>query len=42
MRDREVNGVLRKAGWKTMRVWEHELRKPIQLNAKLAWAMKKR
>jgi DNA mismatch endonuclease (patch repair protein) len=41
-RDREVNGVLRKAGWKILRVWEHELGKSIQLNAKLARAIKKR
>ena len=42
MRDREVNGTLRKAGWKILRVWEHELGRSIQLNAKLARAIKKR
>jgi DNA mismatch endonuclease (patch repair protein) len=40
-RDREVNGVLRKAGWKILRIWEHELGKSIQLNTKLARAIKK-
>jgi DNA mismatch endonuclease (patch repair protein) len=42
MRDREVNSLLRKAGWKILRVWEHELGRSIQLNAKLARAIKKR
>jgi|SRR5208282_3837244 len=40
-RDREVNSMLRKAGWKILRVWEHELGKTIQLKAKLARALKK-
>ena len=33
--------MLRKAGWKILRVWEHELGKTIQLKAKLARALKK-
>jgi DNA mismatch endonuclease, patch repair protein len=41
MRDRKVNGLLRKAGWKVLRVWEHELGKSTQLNAKLARAVKR-
>jgi DNA mismatch endonuclease, patch repair protein len=40
-RDRKVNRFLRKAGWKIVRVWEHELSNSIHLNAKLARAMKK-
>jgi len=27
-RDRKVNRVLRTAGWRVARIWEHELRKP--------------
>lgn len=30
-RDRLVIGTLRKAGWRTMRIWEHELRLPERL-----------
>jgi DNA mismatch endonuclease (patch repair protein) len=40
-RDQEVNGMLRKTGWRVLRVWEHELGKSKQLNAKLARTIKK-
>jgi DNA mismatch endonuclease (patch repair protein) len=26
-RDRQVNGALRRAGWRVLRIWEHELRR---------------
>lgn len=35
-RDREVNGALEKAGWKVVRIWEHQL---IELDGILSRAM---
>ena len=34
-RDKFVNGKLRKMGWKVVRVWEHELKTPSKVVAKL-------
>src|SRR5690349_5229967 len=34
-RDAETNKLLRKAGWKVLRVWEHELREPAKVAKKL-------
>lgn len=40
MRDLQVNHLLRKAGWKILRIWEHELNKSSRLKTKLARALK--
>ena len=40
-RDREVNRMLRKAGWQILRIWEHELGQSNHLKAKLARAIEK-
>jgi DNA mismatch endonuclease (patch repair protein) len=34
-RDKFVNGQLRKAGWTVIRVWEHELKEPHKVAAKI-------
>ena len=34
-RDKLVNRELRKLGWKVVRVWEHELKEPLNVVAKL-------
>jgi G:T-mismatch repair DNA endonuclease (very short patch repair protein) len=31
-RDREVNRMLKKAGWRVLRIWEHELTKKNEAN----------
>lgn len=31
IRDRKVNGKLRQMGWKVVRIWEHELKKPSKV-----------
>ena len=38
IRDRLVTRELRKMGWRVVRVWEHELRMPEKVVAKLARA----
>jgi DNA mismatch endonuclease (patch repair protein) len=35
MRDKFVNRELRKLGWKVVRVWEHELKEPKKVAAKI-------
>lgn len=35
-RDKEVNKYYRKAGWKIMRVWEHDIKKNLNMAAKAA------
>lgn len=35
VRDKFVNRELRKAGWKVLRIWEHELKFPEKVAAKL-------
>ena len=37
-RDRLVNRELRKAGWRVVRIWEHELRNPVGVIARIALA----
>ena len=34
-RDKFVNRELRKLGWKVVRVWEHELKEPLKIIAKI-------
>jgi G:T-mismatch repair DNA endonuclease (very short patch repair protein) len=34
-RDKFVNRELRKSGWKVVRMWEHELKSPLKVVAKL-------
>jgi DNA mismatch endonuclease (patch repair protein) len=35
-RDRKVNAMLRREGWKIIRIWEHDIRKkPDQVSAKI-------
>ena len=34
-RDRLVTRTLRKEGWRVVRVWEHELRKPVRVLARI-------
>src|SRR5690242_1167215 len=34
-RDEETNKLLKKAGWKVLRVWEHELKEPAKVVKKL-------
>ena len=38
-RDRRVNRLLRAKGWRTLRVWEHELKKPARLAKRLRAAI---
>ncbi len=38
-RDQFVNRELRKLGWKVVRVWEHELKVPEKVTAKLVRSM---
>jgi G:T-mismatch repair DNA endonuclease (very short patch repair protein) len=35
-RDRLVNRELRRAGWKVVRIWEHELRKPAKVVGRIS------
>lgn len=37
-RDREVNRVLRAAGWRVLRIWEHELARKRE--ARLVWRLR--
>lgn len=39
-RDRLVNRTLRKLGWRVVRIWEHELKRPEKCIAKIAAALK--
>jgi DNA mismatch endonuclease, patch repair protein len=34
-RDRRVNRTLRKAGWRVIRIWEHDLRQPARCLARV-------
>ena len=38
-RDRRVTLILRKKGWRVLRVWEHELRKPTRVLARIRAAL---
>ena len=38
-RDRLVTRTLRKTGWRVVRVWEHELKKPVRVLARLRKAL---
>jgi len=38
-RDRFVNRQLRKAGWRVVRIWEHELRNPVRVVALISKAL---
>jgi DNA mismatch endonuclease (patch repair protein) len=38
-RDREVSAALRKAGWRVIRTWEHDLARPLMLAEKLRIAL---
>jgi len=38
-RDRIVTRTLRKEGWRVVRAWEHELRKPVQVLARIRKAL---
>ncbi len=38
-RDRHVNLTLRRANWRVIRIWEHDLRKPERCIARLARAL---
>ncbi len=38
-RDRLVTRTLRKDGWRVLRIWEHELKKPVRVIAKLLKAL---
>jgi DNA mismatch endonuclease (patch repair protein) len=40
-RDKFVNRALRKLGWRVVRVWEHELREPEKVAAKLVKQLQK-
>jgi DNA mismatch endonuclease (patch repair protein) len=41
-RDKEVSTQLRKAGWTVLRIWEHQLDKPIMILRRLERALAKR
>jgi DNA mismatch endonuclease (patch repair protein) len=34
-RDKRVNRTLRKMGWRVLRIWEHELREPAKVIARI-------
>jgi DNA mismatch endonuclease (patch repair protein) len=38
-RDKFVTRELRKMGWKVVRVWEHELKSPLQVAGKIKKAL---
>src|SRR5439155_2948312 len=38
-RDRLVTRTLRKAGWRVIRVWEHELRQPVRVLARIRYEL---
>jgi len=38
-RDRQVNRLLRRAGWRVVRLWEHELRAPARGLARIRRAL---
>jgi DNA mismatch endonuclease, patch repair protein len=35
LRDRRVSAALRKKGWRVVRIWEHNLNRPVQVIARL-------
>jgi DNA mismatch endonuclease (patch repair protein) len=38
-RDRLVTRMLRKTGWRVVRVWEHDLKKPVRVLARICKAL---
>lgn len=38
-RDRKVTSALQRAGWHVLRIWEHDLRKPVRVIARVASAL---
>ena len=38
-RDKQVNRDLRNDGWRVVRIWEHELRKPVRVLARIREAL---
>lgn len=38
-RDREVNKLLKRAGWKVLRIWEHSLLDPLKVTARTKAAL---
>lgn len=38
-RDKDVRIALKKRGWKVLRIWEHELKKPGRIADKIAFAL---